>query len=84
MKIRQTEIITQYKVLGMDMEWTMKDGTPILLKNMKDSHIKNCINMLKRNESSQIRLDWIYVLEDVFMKRRCLKINKIQKNIKNK
>lgn len=78
------ELITDYKVLEMDLEWVMRDGTPILLKDMEDSHIKNCINMLKRRQVvNGNRLAWIYILENVSMIRRCLKINKIKNIINN-
>lgn len=30
------------------MIWIQRDGTPIKIKDMTESHIKNCIKMLKR------------------------------------
>lgn len=77
------ELITDYKVLSMEMEWQMKDGESIKINTMKDSHIKNCINMLKRNTPNGTRSGWIYIFEDVIMNRRSLKINKIKKNIED-
>lgn len=31
------------------MKWTTKDGTEILISEMTDAHILNCIKMFKRN-----------------------------------
>jgi len=73
-----------YKQFGDEMNWTMKDGTDIMIKDMKDSHIKNTINMLRRKPNNGTRLAWIEIFEDVQLKRRFLKIDKIKSNIDTK
>lgn len=78
------EIIRLYKKRGDNMEWEMKDGNMIKIKNMESSHVKNCINMMNRKPSNQTRKAWIEIFEDVIVKRRTQKINKIKENIKNK
>ena len=78
------DILEEYNEMGLEMTWVMKDGNEIMLKDMEDSHIKNCLNMLKRNEPNEIRRGWIDIFEDVQIKRRCEKIEKIANEIKNK
>lgn len=43
--------------------WTQKDGTVIPISKMEDSHIRNCLRMLKRQEekygTDDIREAWI-------------------------
>ena len=77
------DLINQYKYEQFHMNWRMKDGTGILIKDMKDSHIKNCINMLKRNTLTETRRAWIDIFVDVQLKRRVLKLEKIKKNLEN-
>ena len=76
--------IYMYKKLKFDMIWTMKDGTEIMIKDMEDSHVKNTINMLKGKLQTDTRSAWIYIFEDVMIKRRFIKINKITNNINGK
>jgi hypothetical protein len=66
-----------YKIYSDEMFWTMRDGTDIMIKDMVDSHVKNTINMLKRKPNNGTRLSWIEILEDVQLKRRFKKIDKI-------
>jgi len=75
------DLISEYKEIGNDMVWIMKDGTEIFIKNMETSHIKNCINMLKRTKKNETKLAWIDIFTDVLMKRRESKLNKILDNI---
>jgi hypothetical protein len=71
----------EYKEEGDNMIWTMKDGTEIMIKDMKDSHIKNTINMLNRKPMNGTRLAWIEIFKEQQSKRRNGKINKIVNNI---
>lgn len=75
------DLIKEYQDKGFSMIWTMKDGTEILLKNMEDSHINNCIKMLRRNSLTETRRSWIDIFIDVQLKRRKLKIDKIKSKL---
>lgn len=39
--------------------WTMRDGTEIDIREMTDSHIKNCIRMLSEKESEFAEM-WVW------------------------
>ena len=77
-----------YQTISMDMVWTTRNFDEIKLKDMEDSHIYKCINMLKKNISKK-SFDgektnseyWVDVFEDVVFKRRLEKIKTIKNNI---
>ena len=71
-------ILKRYEQDGFNTEWRMKDGTIIKIKDMEDSHVRNSLNMLKRNSPNEIREAWIEVFTDVILKRRKLKLDKIK------
>lgn len=77
-------LLGEYKIKGDELDWVMKNGDGIQIKNMKDSHVKNCINMLRKKESNDTRRAWIIILDDVWMDRRAGKIHKIKNNILQK
>ena len=79
-----SEILYEYKRYGDNLEWEMKDGTMIKIKNMETSHVKNCINMMSKKHMNGTRRAWVEIFEDVIVKRRSQKINKLKENIKNK
>lgn len=70
-----------YKENGDNTIWTMKDGTDIEICNMKDGHIQNCINMMKRKPLNGTRRAWIEIFEEIKMNRRSFKVSKIVNNI---
>ena len=74
-------MIQDYKDNGFDMIWTMRDNTEILIKDMEDSHIRNCINMLKRNGTNDVKKAWIDIFTDVQIKRRKLKLERIKNKL---
>ena len=77
-------ILYEYNQCGDNLKWEMKDGTMIKIKNMETSHIKNCINMMSKKNPNGTKKAWIEIFENVIVKRRTQKINKIKENIKNK
>lgn len=77
-------IIGMYKKQQFSMRWEMKDGKEILIKDMEDSHIRNCINMMKRNPLNDSRRAWIEIFTDVQIKRRKLKLDKIKNKLNSK
>ena len=74
-------LMSEYETFGIHMIWEMKDGTDIEIKDMKTSHIQNCINMLHRNWENETKNAWIDIFNDVLIKRRGSKINKLLENI---
>ena len=74
-------IINDYKRNGLDTIWTMKNGDEILLRDMEDSHVRNCKNMLLKMDQTGSRRAWIEIFSDVILKRRERKINKIKLRI---
>ena len=71
------EKIIEYNQLGLMLCWTKIDGEEIPLKHMEDSHIKNCIKMLSNLRTNYSRKAWIYIFNDVLLKRRHEKLNKL-------
>lgn len=59
------------------MEWEQIDGTMVRVRDMTDSHIRNCINMLKRNIANHGADDlwelWIDAFEGEMCKREKMK-----------
>ena len=76
-----TSLKQKYRDEGDDIFWTMKDGTPIKIKNMDDRHVKNTANMLRRKPYNGSREAWIEILESEQLRRRFMKINKLKDNI---
>ena len=74
-------IMDLYKHDGFSMLWEMKSGEFIKIEDMKDSHVQNCINMMRRNPLTETRRGWIDVFTDVQVKRRRLKIEKIKEKM---
>jgi len=77
-------IMDDYKNLGGEMVWEMKDKTEIKIKDMKDSHIKNCIRMMQRKQINETREVWIDIFTDVLSNRRTEKLLKIKEIIDEK
>lgn len=74
------ELYNEYKE---NMEWTMKNGNDIKIKDMKDSHILNCIRMMQRKQLNGTRRAWIEIFQTEQLNRRKYKIDNIKNNIEN-
>ena len=59
---------SDYLLIRSKLTWETKDGNDILVKEMKQSHIENCIKMLSKNN---VKSEWI----NIFNKE--LKIRKL-------
>ena len=75
------ELIDEYKEKGDNLLWSMKDGNLIKINNMTTKYITNCINMMKNKEQNDRIKAWIFIFEDVIIKRRINIINKIKNKI---
>jgi hypothetical protein len=77
-------LLNDYDIDKDDMEWIMRDMTHIKLKDMEETHMRNCIKMLERKKLNNDRdRTWIYIFENQLLIRRSLKLKKIMNNIKN-
>ncbi len=70
-------LLKEYRERGMDMKWEQRDGKRIKIRDMHPAHIKNCINMLNNKPPNDARRTWIKIFNDVILKQRALKLNKL-------
>lgn len=74
--------IEEYGESGMDMLYILEDFIEIKLKDMTDYQVKKEFDFTKECISRGYNdTGWLFILEDVLLKRRFEKINKIKKNI---
>lgn len=71
-------IVDQYILMGEELVYIWNSKITIRLKDMDSSKIFNEINKLKYSKNND---DIIYILEDVLLQRRVIKINKIKQKI---
>ena len=77
-------VMEDYKNLGDEMVWEMKDKTEIMIKDMKDGHIKNCIRMMQSKPMNETREAWIEIFNESLSNRRTSKLLKIKEIIDEK
>ena len=53
--------------------WATKDARLIRIEDMTESHLRNCIRMLKKNNGEDIMTPWIVRMENE-LKRRGLEV----------
>ena len=67
-----------YKSQGEEMVWiwNYKGSKPVKIKHLNTLFIKNKIDFLMKNNIDVS--SWFYIFQDVLLKRRVKKINKIK------
>lgn len=50
-------------------QWKKKDGSVIQISDMSESHIQNCLAMIKRNRDDDNAMNWIKLFEAELNKR---------------
>ena len=79
----------KHKSIREEFIWTTQEGVEWLLKDMKDSHIRNCIKFLKRKKNvpfDSYFQENIQLFETELLYRRSQKIKKFlnaKKNLKD-
>ena len=49
--------------------WTTRDGKRIRIIDMSEDHIKNTINYIRKNDSTDMMLPWVTVFQNELKRR---------------
>ncbi len=70
-------VMGRYKRQGLNMIYET-DSIEIMIKDMDDSMIKNCMKTIKTGVQTEIGRAWFDIFVDVIVRRRKIKLEKIQ------